>query len=79
RAYYSSFAIIDNNADAPVMIHEKYGMGNISDLSAGGNYRLTDAISVFAKVENILCRRTLILPGVQSRRMHGLVGASLLF
>lgn len=79
RAYYSSFAIIDNNADAPVMIHEKYGMGNISNLSVGGNYRLTDAISVFAKVENILCRRTLILPGVQSRRMHGLVGASLLF
>lgn len=78
RAYYATVYGVSPDYDYYID-HEKHNMGNISDLHIGGTYRITDALAVFAKVENLLCRRVLILPGIESRRMHGLVGASLLF
>lgn len=54
-------------------------LGNVSDLGIGATYRFDDKLAFFARVENLLCRRYLIVPGIQSRRLHGLVGASYSF
>lgn len=78
RAYYEN-AYTAYDSATPDIIHIKHNLGNISDLSVGGSYRITDTFAAFARIENLLCRRTLILPGVESRRLHGLAGVSLLF
>ena len=52
---------------------------NVSDLGLGATYRFDDKLAFFVRAENLLCRRYLILPGIQSRRLHGLVGASYSF
>lgn len=52
---------------------------NVSDLGLGATYRFDDKLAFFLRAENLLCRRYLILPGIQSRRLHGLVGASYSF
>ncbi len=78
RAYYESVYSVYDTA-TPEIIHIKHSLGNISDLSLGGSYRITDTFAAFARIENLLCRRTLILPGVESRRLHGLAGVSLFF
>lgn len=78
RAYYASVYEISPDYDYYID-HVKHNMGNISDLHIGGSYRITDTFAAFARIENLLCRRTLILPGVESRRLHGLAGVSLLF
>ncbi len=62
----------------PTMTY-KYGLGNMSDLGLRCNYRLNEQMSVFVRADNLLCRRYLVLPGVQSRRLHGLVGVSYVF
>lgn len=54
-------------------------MGNASQLSARASYKLTPALSFFARVENILNSDYFLLPDVQVQGVHGLVGASFKF
>ena len=54
-------------------------LGVLSDLNASATYRLTDAFSVFANVENILGRRWQTVPGIDNAGVHGLVGVSYKF
>lgn len=55
------------------------GLGAVSRLDAGARWALTPAIGIHARVDNILGRRHLILPGVVSRGIHGLIGADFKF
>lgn len=54
-------------------------MHNISDLDIEATYAVTDALSIFARLENILNRHALIQPAVEQQPIHGLVGAQLKF
>lgn len=49
-------------------------MHNISNLSLGGHYAVTDKLSTFLRLENILCRRALVMPSIEQQSIHGLVG-----
>lgn len=57
----------------------EYSLGNISDLGLEAVYRMSDRLSFFADIDNMLCRRYQILPGITSRRLHGLIGATYQF
>lgn len=54
-------------------------LGNISNLSVGAEYRFSSPLAVFARVENLLCRRYMIMPWLPSKRLSGLVGVSYKF
>ena len=54
-------------------------MHNISDLSLGGEYEVERNLSVFLRLENILCRRALVLPHIEQQSFHGLLGAQYRF
>ncbi len=54
-------------------------LGCVSDLGAGATYGITPAIDVFTRVDNILGRRHMLLPGIESRGLHGLAGVQLKF
>lgn len=57
----------------------RYDLGNVSDLGLGCNLKVDDQLSVFMRADNLLCKRYMILPGIQSQRLNGLVGASFSF
>lgn len=57
----------------------RYDLANANSLNIGATYRLTDALSVFARVENILGRRALMYNLLEQQGIHGLIGASLKF
>ncbi|MCM1068120.1 MAG: hypothetical protein NC418_11165 [Muribaculaceae bacterium] len=79
RRYYTIGRILDFGSDQGHTVRKECPMGNVSDLSLGGNYALSETFDVFVRFENLLCRRTMILPSVYSRRLHGLAGISLRF
>ena len=54
-------------------------LGNTGSLNLDARYAITPAFSVFANLENLLCRRWRLAPQVLSQRMHGLVGVSVKF
>lgn len=54
-------------------------MHNSSLLDLTANYAITERFSAFASVRNLLNRRCLSTPLVESRPLHGLVGVSYLF
>ena len=54
-------------------------MHNSSLLGLTANYAITERFSAFASVRNLLNRRCLSTPLVESRPLHGLVGVSYLF
>ncbi len=54
-------------------------MGNISDLKFDARYEISGNFDVWARVENLLCRRAELLPGLQTQGVHGLVGVMLRF
>lgn len=54
-------------------------LGNTGSLNVDARYAITPAFSVFANLENLLCRRWRLAPQVLSQRMHGLVGVSVKF
>lgn len=54
-------------------------LGSVSDLSAGASWQFSGALSVFARGENLLCRRYSLLPGLPSRSVSALLGLSLQF
>ena len=58
---------------------DPFGLGCVSNLSAGAEWRFTKALSVFARLENILGRRYMVTALNPSRKLSGLVGASYKF
>ena len=56
-----------------------YDLGNIYDLGVNATYRFSDRLSFFGRFDNLLAHRYLIMPGIQSQRVHGLVGATYMF
>lgn len=54
-------------------------LGCVSNLSAGVQWRFTDRLSVFGRVENLLCRRYMMVAWEPSRKVTGLVGLSYKF
>lgn len=73
RSLYSNWGVLSDNAPL------RYNLSNANSLNIGANYRLTDALSVFARVENILGRRALLYNMLEQQGIHGLIGASLKF
>lgn len=63
----------------PTFSAKARSLGVMNNLSLNAKYSITDAFSVFANVENLMCRRWQMLPGVESARLHGLVGVSYKF
>lgn len=51
-----------------------FNLKDVSNLSVGATYRVTDAFSVFARVENILNTDSYLLPFVPAQGISGLVG-----
>lgn len=60
-------------------INRNADLRNISDVSLGANYAFSQRFSAYARLENILGRRHLLIPGIESKTFHGLVGASFTF
>ncbi len=59
---------------------EKYeSLPNYSNLSLGGDYAISDRFNVFLRFDNLLCRRTMLIPGVWRQRLGGLAGVSIRF
>lgn len=55
---------------------ESLSLGAISNFKVGGLYRITDRWSAFVRGENLLCRRYLLIGGVPSQGITGLLGAT---
>lgn len=56
-----------------------FSLGACSDLSINGAYKITDRLGVHLNLENLLCRRYQIVPGIYSASLHGLAGISYKF
>lgn len=54
-------------------------MGDANNLSVDAVYRITPAFSAGFRLENLLCRRWELVPGVYSQRMNGLLTAQINF
>lgn len=57
----------------------RYNLGNVSDLGVNVSYEFSRRLSFFCRAENLLCRRSYILPGIPGQRLHGLLGAAYKF
>lgn len=57
-------------ADAPVEV----GLKDVSNLGIGAAWRFTEALSVFARVDNVLNNESYLLPMVPDQGLNGLVG-----
>lgn len=57
----------------------RYGLGNKSDLRIGASYGITPAVTVFARVENVLGHRYQLLPYISSQKQTGLIGLAVKF
>lgn len=57
----------------------RVGMGNISSPGINANYTINKQITAFVDFDNLLCRRTYVLPGIASTRLTGLAGVSIKF
>lgn len=55
------------------------GLKDVSNLGIGASYRITDAFTVFARVENVLNTKTYQLPLVPEQGFTGLVGVGYKF
>lgn len=56
-----------------------FDLKNVSNLSVGASYRLTDAFTVFARVENALNTRSYLMPLVADQGISGLFGVGYKF
>lgn len=54
-------------------------LGCVSNLSAGAEWRFSEALAVFVRTENILCRRYMMVAWEPSRKLSGLFGVSYKF
>lgn len=59
--------------------YERVDLGDVNELNVEARYRISEPVSVFARVNNCLAKRWTISPGVLSQRLHGLVGVALKF
>lgn len=57
----------------------RYGLGNKSDLRIGASYKITPAVTVFARVENVLGHRYQLMPYILSQKQTGLLGVGVKF
>lgn len=58
---------------------QRHALGNSSLLGFGATYSITPALDVFARGENLLACKYLVMPGVPAQGVHGLLGASFRF
>lgn len=58
---------------------DRYSLGKVNSLSVSAQYRLTDALTITAQVDNITACRWQLVPGIDCAPIHGLVGAALKF
>lgn len=56
-----------------------HDLGDISDLSLNATWRFNDRLSVFANLDNLLCKRYQLIYEVPSARLGGLVGVTFKF
>lgn len=56
-----------------------YNLGAINNLNIAGEYKLNDRMTVGLQLENLLCKRYFIVPGVQSASLTGMLGATICF
>lgn len=54
-------------------------MGAVNNLSVFGEYSVTDALAVGLHLENLLCKRPTILPGISAQGLHGLLSVTYRF
>lgn len=54
-------------------------LGDIGDLGIDATYRISPSLSVFISLDNVLCKRYLLISGMPAQRFGGLVGASCKF
>ena len=59
-----------SDTDAP----QCFNLRNISNLNVGATYRITPALTAFANFDNLLNRRTYLMPLVPARGFSGLFG-----
>ena len=55
------------------------GLKDVSELGVGASYRVTDAFTVFACVDNLLNTETYMLPLVPEQGFSGLAGVTFKF
>lgn len=54
-------------------------MGDVNNLSVSGEYAVNAALAVGLHLENLLCKRPLILPYITSQGLHGMLSATYRF
>ena len=54
-------------------------LGCVSDLSLGAEWMFSPAFSAFCRLQNILCRRYMMIPWEPSRKLNGLFGIAYKF
>lgn len=63
----------------PTAIDRSYSLGDLTNLWAGASWRFTPAFTVFARVDNILNKRSQLIYGIPSQGLTGLVGITYKF
>lgn len=58
---------------------ELRSLGIVNDLGLHAAYRISDALTVSANLQNLMCRRWQLVQGVDSPRLNGLLGVSYKF
>ena len=54
-------------------------MGAISDLGLGATWKAGERVGMFLRLDNILNKRSLLLPGLSCQGFHGLLGVDFRF
>lgn len=54
-------------------------LGSISDLGINASYAISPTINAFLHMENVLCRRYMLVSGIPAQKIHGLAGVSFKF
>lgn len=80
NAYYTTEANFSDIYSYTYWNARPFDLGDVNMLKLSASYRLTDAFTVFATLDNLLCKRWNLTPQVLANgHIHGLVGVSLRF
>lgn len=80
RASYNvSYLPVPGNLQGSVLVARRQNLHNISDISVGANYSLTEALTVMARGENLLNRRNMSIDGTPAAGWTVLIGATYRF
>lgn len=76
-----SYTEVNTNPDYPSAAGHRYmdDLGDISNLSIGAHYDITEQIGVFGRVENLFQKEYYILTGIPGQRTTGLFGVTARF